>query len=186
MTALKQCGYLYILFDSSTWLVVYITFIHTWRLFSSDWMNFQERIGGSSRCGAMGMMSLEYWDTGSILSPTQGVKDLVLPYLWRRSQLQLRSDPWPGNSICHGAAKKENKQTKKPRKVGGPASSPSASHWCGIHSRLATTSAPLLWECKWTSSILAWVFFVSELFSLPLNNLFNILAVIFPAQRGYT
>lgn len=29
------------------------------------------------------------------------------------------------------------------------------------------------------------VFSVSELFLLSLNNLFNILAVIFPAQRGY-
>ena len=27
----------------------------------------------------------------------QQVKDLALPHLWHRSQLQLRSDPWPEN-----------------------------------------------------------------------------------------
>ena len=27
--------------------------------------------------------------------------------LWHRSQLCLGSDPWPGNSICRGVAKKE-------------------------------------------------------------------------------
>ena len=40
----------------------------------------------------------------------QRVRDLVLPQLWRRSQLWLRSDPWPGNSICRGAAKKEKRK----------------------------------------------------------------------------
>ena len=39
-------------------------------------------------------------------------KDLVLPQLWHQSHLQLRSDPWPGDSICCRVAKKE-KQTKK-------------------------------------------------------------------------
>ena len=32
-----------------------------------------------------------------------------------RSQLQLGSDPWPGNSVCHGVAKKERKKKKKPQ-----------------------------------------------------------------------
>ena len=34
--------------------------------------------------------------------------------LRQRSQLHLRSDPWPGNSVCCRVAKKEtNKQTNK-------------------------------------------------------------------------
>ena len=53
--------------------------------------------------------SLECWDTGSIPSPAQWVKDLVLPQLWYRLQLWLRSDPWPGNSIGRKAAKKGKK-----------------------------------------------------------------------------
>ena len=36
-----------------------------------------------------------------------GLKDQVLPRLWCRSQRWLGSDPWPGNSICCAAAKKE-------------------------------------------------------------------------------
>ena len=38
-----------------------------------------------------------------VRSPAQWVKDLVLQLTLR---LQLGSDPWPGNSIRHGAAKK--------------------------------------------------------------------------------
>jgi len=34
------------------------------------------------------------------LAQKNGLKD------WHRSQLWFRSDPWPGNSICHGMAKK--------------------------------------------------------------------------------
>ena len=34
-----------------------------------------------------------------------GLKDLAL-------QLQLRSDPWPRNSICPGEAKKDQNKTK--------------------------------------------------------------------------
>ena len=45
--------------------------------------------------------------------PAQGVKDLVLPQLRPRSQLQLRFDPWPGNSNCLGVAK-EKKEKKQP------------------------------------------------------------------------
>ena len=37
------------------------------------------------------------------------LKDLVLPKLWCRLQLQLGSYPWPGNSICRRVAKKERK-----------------------------------------------------------------------------
>ena len=40
----------------------------------------------------------------------QCVKDLALPQLWCRSQLHLGTDPWPGNTICHGAAQKEREK----------------------------------------------------------------------------
>lgn len=41
-----------------------------------------------------------------------GLKDPATPQLWHRSQLQLRSDSWPGNSICHSAARKRKKKKK--------------------------------------------------------------------------
>ena len=60
---------------------------------------------GSSCCGTMGSVaSLQHQDAGSILS------------LACRSQLWLGSDPWPENSICHRAAKKQNKTKQKPPK----------------------------------------------------------------------
>ena len=37
------------------------------------------------------------------------LRDLALPQLQCGSQLRLGSDPWPRNSICCGAAKKEKK-----------------------------------------------------------------------------
>ena len=64
-----------------------------------------------SCCSTMGSAaSLEHWDVGSIPSPAQRVKDPVLPQLQGRWQLLLRSDPWPGNSICHGVVKKGKKK----------------------------------------------------------------------------
>ena len=45
-------------------------------------------------------MSWEHWDTDKIPGLAQWVKDPGL------LQLQLGSDPWPGNSMCHRAAKK--------------------------------------------------------------------------------
>ena len=45
---------------------------------------------------------------GLIPNPAQWVKDPALPKPLLRLQLWLRSEPWPGNSICHGAAKIEN------------------------------------------------------------------------------
>ena len=36
--------------------------------------------------------------------------DPTLLQLWRRSQLRLRSDPWPRNATCPGVAKKKQKQ----------------------------------------------------------------------------
>ena len=32
---------------------------------------------------------------------------------WHRSQLWLRTDPWPRNSICHRAAKKEKEKERQ-------------------------------------------------------------------------
>ena len=58
--------------------------------------------------------SWEYWDSISIPSPAQWVKDLVLPQLQHKSQLLLKSDPWPGNPLCGGAAEKEKKKKKMP------------------------------------------------------------------------
>ena len=52
--------------------------------------------------------SWDHWDMGLIPSPAQWVKDLALFQLSLRSRLWLGSDPWPGNSICHGAAKNGN------------------------------------------------------------------------------
>ena len=67
--------------------------------------------------GATGLAaSLQCWDAGRIPGLVQWIKDLALPQLWHRLQVQLRSDPWPGNSIFHGAAKKKKKKIP-PRKV---------------------------------------------------------------------
>ena len=49
---------------------------------------------------------LELEDVGSIPGLALWGKGLALLQLWRRSQLWLRSDPWPGNSICE---KEKNK-----------------------------------------------------------------------------
>ena len=56
------------------------------------------------------MVSLESWDTGSIPSLAQWVKDPIL--LWYRWQLWLKSDL--ENSICHenSVAKKEKIKKK--------------------------------------------------------------------------
>ena len=56
----------------------------------------------------MGLVaSWERWDAGSIPNLELWVRDPTLPQLWFRLQLWLGSDPWPGNSIYHGAAKKK-------------------------------------------------------------------------------
>ena len=65
----------------------------------------------SSCCGAMGaVVSLKFWDTGSIPNPAQWAKDPALLQLQCSSQLQPGSDPWPGNSICLRVAKTRRKK----------------------------------------------------------------------------
>ena len=53
--------------------------------------------------------SWEHQNAGLTTSLVQWVKDLALLQLWLRLQQWLGSDPWPGNSICHGEAEKEKK-----------------------------------------------------------------------------
>ena len=63
----------------------------------------------SSRCGGMGLAaSLQCQDVGSIPCPAQGVKG-------SGAALEIGSDPWPRNPICHGVDKKERKKKKKRR-----------------------------------------------------------------------
>ena len=65
------------------------------------------------------VVPLEPWDVGSIPGPAWRVKDpalLVLLQLQHKSQLWLRCDPWPWNSICHGAAKKKKKKKTKDKR----------------------------------------------------------------------
>ena len=78
---------------------------------------FKKQQTRSSCCGAIGsVVSLQCQDAGFISGPAQWLKGSVLPQLWCRLQLQLRSDPWPRNSMCHGVTKKEKKGKKKKKK----------------------------------------------------------------------
>ena len=67
-----------------------------------------------------GVPAMPQWDgrhlcstRTQVWSPVQysGLMGLALPQLQHRSQLWLGSDPWPGNSICCGADKKEKKSS---------------------------------------------------------------------------
>ena len=58
----------------------------------------------SSHCGITGYAAS--WEHS-------GLGNLVLLQLQLGLQLWLRSDPWPGNSICCGTAKKEKKDIKR-------------------------------------------------------------------------
>ena len=61
----------------------------------------------SSSCGTTGSVaSLQHQDTSSISA------------LHNRSQLWLRSDPWPRSAKCCGAAKKGKKKKKKKKNEG--------------------------------------------------------------------
>ena len=69
-----------------------------------------------ARVSAVAQQDLRHLgSTGSIPSPAQWVKYLALSQWRLRLQLQLRSDPWPGNSIFGGAAKKEKRGKKVTR-----------------------------------------------------------------------
>ena len=61
--------------------------------------NFSSHTTGSAS-------SWEFWDAGSIPGPALWVKDLKLLQLLPRFWMQLGSDPWPRNSMCHAEAKK--------------------------------------------------------------------------------
>ena len=91
-----------------------------WDYFSfslSFWYLFPSSIQGI-RILTHGVPAVVPWDwqhLGSavmqVRSPAlQCVKDPALMHLWLRLQLQLRSDAWPGNSVCCRAAKKERKK----------------------------------------------------------------------------
>ena len=54
--------------------------------------------------------SLECWDAGSLPYLAQRVKDLALLQPRYKSQRWLRSDLWPGSSICHRVGKEEKKE----------------------------------------------------------------------------
>ena len=60
----------------------------------------------SSCCGSTGSAAtLELWDAGLIARLVQWVKGSHEPQMQCRSQLWLRSDPWPRNSICRRVTK---------------------------------------------------------------------------------
>ena len=58
-------------------------------------------------------VSLQCQDAGSILNSASGLRIWHCRSYGCRLQLQLQSDPWPGNSMCCGAATKEKKQKKR-------------------------------------------------------------------------
>ena len=63
-------------------------------------------------CGTMGSGGISGALGMQVQFLAQWIKDLVLLQPWRRMQLQLGSDPWPGNFVCHflGSQKQTNKK----------------------------------------------------------------------------
>ena len=71
---------------------------------------------GSSHCDTRRLAV--FWqcqNSGLILAWHSGLKDPALLQLKHRSQLWLRSDPWPRNSMCCEAAKKGEREGKERR-----------------------------------------------------------------------
>ena len=62
------------------------------------------------------MIWLVYGSTSSIPELQQWVKDPVLLPLWHRSQLGLRSNPWPGSFQGPGDSQKRKKTKPTPPK----------------------------------------------------------------------
>ena len=68
------------------------------------------KTGRNSYSGSIGsVVSWKFRGAGLIPSLAQWIKDPVLLQLQFRLQLQLGSDPWPGNSVCCRVTKKEKK-----------------------------------------------------------------------------
>ena len=82
--------------------------VRPWFKKKKFWRHVNNGGGGVPATGLVA--SLERWDTGLIPGPAQWVRDPVLLQLQHRSQLWLGFDPWPGNSICRGTAKKRKKE----------------------------------------------------------------------------
>ena len=61
--------------------------------------------GGVTPVAQQDWQHLGSWDEGSIPGPAQWVQDHPL-----RLKLQIGSDAWHRNSMCHRAAKKERKE----------------------------------------------------------------------------
>ena len=60
------------------------------------------------------MLSVQRQVAGLIPSPEHWVKDLVLLQLRCKWQQWLRSDIWPGSSLCYGVAKKQGEKSLLP------------------------------------------------------------------------
>ena len=119
--------FLLILYDFCTSLFFYVyaaliqdgIFGKVWKLKGfarrfHSYSGIQEVTRRSSCCGTMGSgASRECWDSGSIPSLAQCVKDLALPQLKLRSWLRLTSDPVPGAPYAKGWPKMKEKKKEK-------------------------------------------------------------------------
>ena len=69
----------------------------------------------------------------------------MLLQLWYRLQAQLGSNSWPGNAICHGAAKKEKKKKKKGKKERETALSPGPLNEKLLGPKPSAKDSPDVW-----------------------------------------